>query len=90
MADQPAVIVLQDGDSVAVAVYALEPEDRIGLGDVTIRDRIPAGHKLALRDIEQGEDVLKYGEIIGQATVPIPKGTHVHVHNLVGKRLIGT
>ena len=40
------------------------------------------GHKVALRDIKKGEPVIKYGFPIGEATEDIPKGGHVHSHNL--------
>ena len=43
---------------------------------------IPAGHKIALRDIEQGEKIIKYGDPIGVATEFIPAGSHVHTHNV--------
>ncbi|MDQ6598863.1 SAF domain-containing protein [Bacillus salipaludis] len=33
-----------------------------------------------------GEDILKYGEVIGLATTDIEPGEHVHIHNLEGKR----
>lgn len=45
-------------------------------------EKIPAGHKYALCDIEQGEYVIKYGEIIGRATEKIQKGEWVHTHNV--------
>ena len=40
------------------------------------------GHKYAIRDIAEGENVVKYGMPIGHATRPIAKGEHVHVHNV--------
>ena len=40
------------------------------------------GHKYALRDIAEGENVVKYGMPIGHATRAIAKGEHVHVHNV--------
>lgn len=40
------------------------------------------GHKYALRDIAQGENVIKYGNPIGHATAPIKAGDHVHTHNV--------
>ncbi len=43
---------------------------------------IEDGHKYALRDIRQGENIIKYGQPIGHATCDIPKGEHVHSHNL--------
>lgn len=45
-------------------------------------DTIPAGHKLALRDIAKGDFVIKYGQIIGRATANIKAGEWVHTHNL--------
>ena len=46
------------------------------------RSTIPAGHKLAVRDIAQGQPVRRYNQIIGFATRDIKAGEHVHVHNL--------
>ena len=43
---------------------------------------IPAGHKVALRDIKKGENVIKYGFPIGHATTDIAKGDWVHTHNI--------
>ena len=43
---------------------------------------IESGHKYALADIAEGENVIKYGFPIGHATQPIAKGEHVHTHNL--------
>ena len=40
------------------------------------------GHKYALRDIAEGENVIKYGNPIGHATAPIKAGEHVHTHNV--------
>ena len=44
--------------------------------------RLEDGHKYALRDIRQGENVIKYGQPIGHATQDIAKGEHIHTHNL--------
>src|SRR5437588_626938 len=49
---------------------------------VTATQRIPPGHKVALRATKQGEPILKYNQIIGFATQPIAPGEHVHVHNM--------
>lgn len=40
------------------------------------------GHKFALRDIKEGENIIKYGSPIGHATRNIAKGEHVHTHNI--------
>lgn len=49
---------------------------------LTVQEDITIYHKLATRDIQAGEPVVKYGEHIGAATTFIPKGAHVHVHNV--------
>lgn len=67
-------------DDVAVAVDAIQKCETV-LG-VTAREDIPAGHKLALRSLQPGETVLKYGMPIGHATRPIAAGEWVHAHNL--------
>ncbi len=49
---------------------------------IPVRGLIPAGHKVAVRDIAAGEAVRRYDQIIGFASKPIGRGEHVHVHNL--------
>ena len=57
-------------------------------GTITVKamEDIPLGHKLALRDVEKGETILKYGHDIGRAVADIPRGHHAHVHNVKTKR----
>jgi altronate dehydratase len=43
------------------------------------------GHKFALKDMGEGEAIIKYGEPIGQSTVKISRGEHVHVHNVISQ-----
>ncbi len=45
--------------------------------DINLED----GHKYALKDIKEGENIIKYGNPIGHATCDIAKGEHVHTHN---------
>lgn len=47
---------------------------------------VPIGHKIALSDVKAGDTAIKYGEDIGQFIADVPKGGHVHVHNLKTKR----
>lgn len=53
-----------------------------GAQSLTVRERISASHKIALRDMAAGEAVIKFGVRIGHATQPIPRGAWVHLHNL--------
>ncbi|MCF7944931.1 MAG: altronate dehydratase family protein [Spirochaetia bacterium] len=72
-------------DTVAVALHDLSAGTRIAVpgGEaLLLRDDIPAGHKIALRDIAAEAVVIKYGSPIGQAVSPIYAGNHVHSHNL--------
>jgi (2R)-sulfolactate sulfo-lyase subunit alpha len=50
------------------------------------KQAIPLGHKLALRDFAVGDDVLKYGCVIGRIVAPVKAGEHVHTHNLKTRR----
>jgi len=83
-----AVLVLRDGDNVAVALRELPEGYTVDLarGSVATRRIIPAGHKVATREIAAGELILKYGETMGRATRAIEAGEHVHVHNVEGLR----
>ncbi|MCI6885891.1 MAG: UxaA family hydrolase [Lachnospiraceae bacterium] len=74
-------------DNVATALEPLEPGRVVLRGDAsepTIEavTEVPAGHKIALRQIESGEDIVKYGVVIGRAVEQIPKGSWVHLHNI--------
>ena len=47
---------------------------------------IPLGHKIALKDLSNGDTILKYGHDIGKVVQPIKKGDNVHVHNVKTKK----
>jgi altronate hydrolase len=78
---QPTIRLHADDDVVIaraeVATGTVVPNEK-----VTALVTIPAGHKLAVRDIAAGQPVRRYNQIIGFATRPIRAGEHVHVHNL--------
>ncbi|MDR2528475.1 MAG: UxaA family hydrolase [Synergistaceae bacterium] len=79
-------------DNVAVVIHDVAAGDTVMVQreSETLRllaaTAVPAGHKIALRGFEKNDPVLKYGEVIGNASERIPTGTHVHVHNLEGLR----
>jgi altronate dehydratase len=50
--------------------------------DTATTQAIPRGHKIASRAIAAGENVIRYGQIIGMALADIPAGAHIHSHNL--------
>ena len=59
----------------------LHPDDDVVIARADMKG-IPAGHKIAARDIAQGAPVRRYSQIIGFASQAIRAGEHVHVHNL--------
>ena len=76
------ILCLRNTDNVAVCLKDVSKGDPVRDGVTVGADTIPAGHKIAVTDIETGEPILKYGQIIGHASKPIQKGEHVHVHNV--------
>lgn len=74
------IIKIAARDNVAVAVEPLKAGETY-LG-VTLAEDVPAGHKFALCDIAEGENVIKYAFPIGHATAPIAAGSWVHTHNV--------
>lgn len=75
-------ILLNTNDNVAVARRSISAGAATGRGDLIAKDFIGRGHKVALRSIKSGEEVLKYGQVIGVASQDIEPGQHVHLHNL--------
>ena len=77
-------IKINNSDNVCVALNALKAGEKITVGNesVVTNSGIPAGHKVALKDIKSGEDIIKYGSRIGLAKEDIKAGDHVHIHNI--------
>ena len=81
-------IKIHEKDNVIVALstilagesIAVECED--GQRVITAREEIPAGHKMAICDIAQGSEVIKYGYRIGNASEAIRRGSWIHTHNV--------
>jgi altronate hydrolase len=75
------VIRLHAADNVVIARATLLPGAPVADG-LTATQRIPPGHKVSVRPIQQDEPVLKYNQIIGFATRSISPGEHVHMQNM--------
>lgn len=88
-------VVHDDGDSVGVVVvegieagqtltgWIMDQNKTI---EFAVKDAIPIGHKLAIRDLAVNDTVIKYGEDIGRVVAAIQQGEHLHVHNVKTKR----
>lgn len=78
-------IIINPRDIVGVALETLPEGFEVRLDDGTplrMAEEIPRGHKFALRDIAAGEEIIKYGMPIGIAKTAIPRGAHLHTHNV--------
>ncbi len=84
------ILLHERDDDVGVAVVDLKKGSSAGAltlegkpaGTVKLRDNVPLGHKVAMRELAKDKAVMKYGRQIGRAVAPIAKGAHVHTHNL--------
>ena len=83
-ARKPRAVRIHPADNVGVAVEPLPAGHALEVAGerVVLREEVPAGHKIALRALEAGEEVVKYGFPIGRVTEPVPAGAWVHSHNL--------
>jgi altronate dehydratase small subunit len=87
----PRAIVLNRADNVATLIDSGRGGEACTLqgeasGDVTLLQDIPFGHKLCIRELAQGAEVVKYGQVIGMATAPVKVGAHAHTHNIESAR----
>ena len=84
-------IRLNPKDNVGVVIQDVSAGETVDFDNglvVTALDDIVLPHKLALCDMKAGDYVVKYGEIMGYATVDIPAGRHVHDHNCDSEKLM--
>ncbi len=88
-------IQIDDSDNVATVtselkegerVEVLSPEGSVLVSPEVIGD-VPFGHKIALKVIARGEEVVKYGEVIGVASAEIKVGEWLHTHNVESVRV---
>ena len=77
----PDFIHIHPADNVAVALRPI-PAGTVFQG-ITATADIPQGHKMAMKPMENGEQVIKYGFSIGHTTAPVAAGDWVHTHNMV-------
>ena len=73
-------IIINPIDNVAVVLRPFFKGEIVN--GVTLLEDIPQAHKVALVDIKEGENVIKYGNPIGHATKDIKAGEHVHTQNV--------
>lgn len=83
-ADTVGVVVVENiQPNQQLTGWVMETDETIHLRAL---DAVPLGHKIALREIKQGDTVFKYGNDVGRTVADIAQGRHVHVHNMKTKR----
>ena len=83
------IIMIHPQDNVAVALRDLTEGEKAaakGIDEFSVMEKIPVSHKIALKDISAGEEIIKYGETVAVSTRDIKKGEWVHTHNLESQR----
>ena len=82
--DTVAVVVVEGVRSGTAMTGWVMDDDR--MVELRAQQDIPIGHKIALKDMGEGDTVVKYGIDMGKVVAPIRKGEHAHVHNIKTKR----
>ena len=78
-------IKINPDDNVAVAIHPLKKGENITVNNkniITIQEDIPAGHKVALKDFNVDENIIKYGYPIGHTITPISQGAWINEKNI--------
>ncbi len=85
-ASPPVAFQINAGDNVATLLSPAKPGTVIVRGSagekqIVAQEAIDHGHKIAIASIASGENVVKFGVVIGAATCTIQQGEWVHLHN---------
>jgi altronate hydrolase len=75
-------IRLHPADNVLVARTEIQVGTTLPEGGIVVRDLVPPGYKVAVRDLKKGERVLKYSATVGFASADVPAGSVLHSHNV--------
>lgn len=75
---------INSADNVVVAITDLNAGEIITVDNTTIHlnQDVPAGHKVALKDFSEGENIIKYGYPIGHSIEILKKGDWVNDRNI--------
>ena len=81
---KPSLLQIHPTDNVAVALRPLKGGERVrcGVHEIVILEDIPQGHKVALEEIPEGSDVIKYGSPIGHVAGKCPAGAWLNERNV--------
>jgi galactarate dehydratase len=81
MEQAPLYIRVHPQDNVAIVVNdGGLPEGAVFSDGLVLRERVPQGHKVALADLAEGDEVIRYNVVIGYALKSLPKGSWINEH----------
>ncbi|ASK28460.1 galactarate dehydratase [Neisseria chenwenguii] len=81
---KPLYIKVHPTDNVAIIVNSNGLPAGAQFSDgLTLVEHVPQGHKVALSDIAEGAEIVRYGEVIGFAAQPLPKGSWIDESKVV-------
>lgn len=83
-----AVLKTSEKDNVVTCLRALIKGEEITVEDkkYIVKHDIPQFHKMAIENITEGAEVIKYNQVIGISKMEISEGDYVHVHNIDSTR----
>jgi Altronate dehydratase len=78
------MLLINPLDNVGIVLENVATGDEVAAANVVVvsLENIEFAHKIALRDLSSGEEIIKYGESIGYALKNIKKGEWIHIHNM--------
>ena len=81
---QIKTIKIHQKDNVEVALTALQKGELINVGNLQIllQENIPAKHKFTITDLNEGDEIIMYGVLVGRATTFISKGGLISTQNI--------
>lgn len=91
------ILLHEADDDVGVATMDLAADEVVQaltldgdpVADIQLIDEVPLAHKVAMRAMEAGHDLIEYGRAIGSTSEAVVTGAHVHTHNLRSNRWSG-
>ena len=92
MHSQKELLIMDMNDNIGIIKQAVSKGQQITIQNpelddlIEVKEDIPFGFKIAIKDINQEDIIYKFGEPIGMASALISKGEMVHVHNVEGLR----
>ncbi len=90
----PDAVLLDEADQVATVLHSIKPGIAVLIAapkqqfQIIATEPIPIFHKIAIKPLSKGSDVLKYGDSIGVLITDVDEGAHVHIHNLHSRRAV--